>query len=106
MLERDYQPKLIKKLRALFPGCIILKNDSSYLQGVPDLSIFYGNKWAFLEVKTSETFEVEPNQSYYVNALNKMSFAAFIYPSNEEMVLGDLQRAFKVRGHTRDSKRQ
>lgn len=106
MLESKYQPKLIKKLHLMFPGCVVLKNDSSYIQGIPDLVIFYRDKWAFLEVKVSEVSEVQVNQPYYVELLNDMSFAAFIYPSNEETVLRDLQRAFEVRGHTRDSKRE
>ena len=44
MLERDYQSHLIKRIKALLPGCVVLKNDSSYLQGIPDLVIFYGDR--------------------------------------------------------------
>ncbi len=40
-LERDFQAKLIKELISMFDGCIDLKNDSSYIQGIPDLTIFY-----------------------------------------------------------------
>lgn len=95
MLERDYQSKLIKKLEAMFPGCLILKNDSSYLQGIPDLTIFYRDRWAMLEVKVEETSPTQPNQPFYVKLLNSMSFAAFIYPSNEEDVLDALRRVFQ-----------
>jgi hypothetical protein len=94
MLERDYQAGLIKKLKRMFPGCVVLKNDPEYLQGIPDLVIFYGKHWAMLEVKGSERASQRPNQAYYVDMLNEMSFAAFIYPSNEETILDELQRAF------------
>lgn len=93
MTEAKYQSELIKKLRLLFPDCIILKNDPGYLQGVPDLVIFHGDRYAFLEVKVSERAPVQPNQDYYVRKLNEMSFAAFIFPSNEEDVLCALERA-------------
>jgi hypothetical protein len=93
MTEAKYQSELIRKLRLLFPDCVILKNDPGYLQGIPDLVIFYRSRYAFLEVKVSETAKVQVNQPYYVELLNSMSFAAFIYPSNEEEVLRALQRA-------------
>lgn len=96
MLERDYQKLLIEKLGKMFPGCVILKNDPGYLQGVPDLVIFYGARYAFLEVKASETAKTRPNQPYYVDLFNQMSFASFIYPSNEEEVLDALYRAFQI----------
>lgn len=93
--EARYQSELIKKLRLLFPDCVILKNDPGYLQGVPDLVIFHEDRYAFLEVKASESAPTRPNQHYYVEKLDAMSFAAFIYPSNEEDVLRALQRALR-----------
>lgn len=92
-LERDYQSDLIKKLKLLFPGCLVLKNDSGYLQGILDLSIFYKDRWAMLEVKASASSPEQPNQRYYVEMLDEMSFAAFIYPENEEDVLNALQQS-------------
>lgn len=106
MLERDYQSQLIEKLESMFPGCLILKNDSSYVQGIPDLVIFYGARYAFLEVKVSATAKERPNQRVYVRMLDKMSFAAFIYPENEETVLDGLQRSFEARGRSRLSEPQ
>ena len=94
-LERDFQPKLIKELRKRFPGCIIIKNDPTYIQGMPDLFILFGNRWAMLEVKKSEFAPHQPNQDYYVEKLNEMSFAAFIFPENYEEVLDGLQQAFE-----------
>ena len=95
MLERDYQAKLIKKLRRLFHDCFILKNDTDYLQGVPDLLILYKGMWAMLEVKPHVNAIHEPNQDYYIDLLDDMSFGAFIYPENEAVVLRDLQQAFQ-----------
>jgi hypothetical protein len=95
MTEAQYQAKLIEKLRLLFPDCVILKNDPGYLQGIPDLVIFYEDRYAFLEVKASERARAQPNQDYYVRTLNRMSFAAFVYPSNEEDVLRALERALR-----------
>lgn len=95
MLENKFQSNLIKELKKLFPGCIVLKNDSSYLQGIPDLSIFYEDKWATLEVKKSGTAKHQPNQDYYVDKMDKMSFSRFIFPENKDEVLTDLARLFK-----------
>ena len=85
-LERDFQARLIKELKQIFKGCIIMKNDSSYIQGIPDLLILYRDKWAALEVKQSSKAAHQPNQDYYIDRLNYMSFAAFIYPENEREV--------------------
>jgi hypothetical protein len=93
MNEAIYQTKLTKKIKDLLPGCVIIKNDPRYMQGVPDILILYNDKWAMLEIKLSGDAEIQPNQEYYVGVLNDMSFASFINPSNEEDVLGDLQHA-------------
>lgn len=103
MRESTYQSDLIKKLNELFPGCVILKNDPSYRQGVPDLIILHGASWAMLEVKKSANATERPNQRYYVESLNAMSFSAFIYPENEDEVLHELQLAFGRRRPTRVS---
>ena len=78
----------------MFPGCIVIKNDSSYIQGIPDITIFYGKRWATLECKKSKDAPSRPNQPYYVKKMNDMSFSAFIYPENKEEVLNELQQAF------------
>ena len=92
VLERDFQAKLIKELKQIFKGCIILKNDPTYIQGIPDLIILYENKWAALEVKKSRTASHRPNQEYYVDIMDQMSYATFIYPENKEEVLYELQQ--------------
>ncbi len=94
MLENKFQSKLIKELKKEFPGCMVLKNDSSYIQGVPDLLILYKDKWSALEVKKSATAKHQPNQDYYVNKMNEMSHSAFIYPENKDEVLDNLRKAF------------
>lgn len=94
-LERDFQAKLIKELKSIFPGCIVLKNDSSYIQGIPDLLVLYRDKWASLEVKRSRTASHRPNQSYYVDLMDEMSFSRFICPENKEEVLHELEQAFR-----------
>ena len=94
MLESAYQRGLIKRLKERYPGCIILKNDPNYIQGMPDLIVLYGEHWAMLEVKASEKAAHQPNQDYWINKANTLSFAAFIYPENEEEVLHGLDNSF------------
>ena len=95
-LERDFQSKLIKDLKKMFEGCFVIKLDAKYIQGIPDLIVLYKNKWATLECKRSAKASCQPNQKFYVNLLNKMSFARFIYPENKEEVLRDLQKTFRA----------
>ena len=92
--ESEFQAQLIRKLKKTFPGCIVLKNDANYIQGFPDLTVLHRNKWALLECKRGNEAHIQPNQQYYVDMGNRMSFAAFISPDNEEEVLSDLQQAF------------
>jgi hypothetical protein len=96
MLERQYQSELIKRLRQRFPSAVILKNDAEYLPGIPDLTLLMPYSfWAMLEVKSSALTLHRPNQDHYVSILDDMSFAAFIYPENEEEVLNALQSAYE-----------
>jgi hypothetical protein len=95
MLENKFQANLIKELKKRFEGCIIMKNDSSYMQGVPDLLILYKDKWATLECKKNARASKQPNQEYYVGRMNEMSFSRFIFPENKEEVLSDLQKTFE-----------
>lgn len=95
MRESQYQRHLIRVLEDLFPGCLILKNDTDYLQGIPDLLILYRDRWAALEVKAYEGAPEQPNQDYYIEMLDRMSFAAFIFPDNEEEILDALQQSLR-----------
>lgn len=93
--ESWFQKEVCVRLRSMFPGCIIRKNDATLHQGFPDLMILYGSKWATLECKRSKDAKHQPNQDYWVEKLNGMSFSRFIYPENKEEVLSELQRAFE-----------
>ena len=95
MLESQFQAKLIKELKKLFPGCIVMKSDSGYLQGIPDLLILFNDKWAALECKQHAVAKKQPNQEYYVGKMDEMSFSRFICPENKEEVLHDLQQSFQ-----------
>lgn len=93
-LESGFQDRLRDSLKAMFPGCMIFKMEQ--IQGIPDLLVLYKDKWALLEVKRSANAPKQPNQEYYVNLLDKMSFSRFIYPENKEEVLNDLQQTFRA----------
>lgn len=95
MLESKFQANLIKEIKEQFPGCIVMKNDSSYIQGIPDLLVLHNNKWASLEVKQSSKARKRPNQDYYVDRMNKMSYSSFVYPENREVVLSELHKALE-----------
>lgn len=104
MLERDYQRHVIEEIKNLAPRGVIdvLKNNSGYRQGIPDLSIFALSHWGWVEVKTSEFAPQEPNQEYYINwAIKSGAFGAFIYPENEKEVLRALERSFDLQRSTR-----
>ena len=91
-LESGFQDRLIAELKEMFPGCMVFKMDQ--IQGIPDLLILYGKRWASLENKKSATAKRQPNQEYYVDLMNKMSFSRFICPENKEEVLCELRKAF------------
>lgn len=94
-LESKFQKELIDEIKRLFPGCIVMKNDSGYIQGFPDWTILYGERWAVLEAKRDKNASHQPNQDYYVMKLDDMSFARFVYPENKEEVLYELQQALQ-----------
>lgn len=98
MRENEYQARLIDKLERRFPGCVVLKNDSQYINGIPDLLVLFNDRWAMLEVKAKPTSPVQPLQPYWVKRLGSMSFAAFIDPSNELEVLDGLEQSFQAGG--------
>jgi len=94
MVESQFQSKLIKKLKQRYPGCMVLKNDPNYIQGIPDLIVLNKHKWAALEVKKSSNAKHRPNQDYYVSKMSDLSYASFISPENEETVLKELDEVF------------
>ena len=96
MLENKFQANLIKDIKNRIPGCIVMKNDSSYIQGIPDLLVLHNDKWAALECKKNSKASKRPNQEYYINKMDDMSFARFVCPENREEVLNDLQSALQT----------
>lgn len=102
MLESKFQRELVSELEVMFPGSLIYKNETK--QGFPDLTILYKKHWALLECKKSEDADHQPNQDYYVERANNMSFSRFIYPENKQEVLNELQQAFGVRRKACSSK--
>lgn len=98
--ESDFQRDVIRKLKHQYPGCLVLKNDPTYIQGIPDLLVLHGRHWVALECKRSKadfrrSLKKNKNQKHYVDKMNGMSYASFIYPENEEEVLNEVQSALQ-----------
>ena len=92
-LESGFQDRLVRTIKDRFPGSMVFKMDQK--QGVPDLLILYKDKWASLECKKTASAKKRPNQEYYVDRMNDMSFSRFIFPENKEEVLDELEQAFE-----------
>lgn len=100
-LESEFQHGLKNDLRNLFPGCYVIKLDSSEYQGIPDLLILFRDMWAILEVKRAtptRATDFRPNQEWYIAEFNAMSYSSAIFPENKEVVLRELQQAFGTNG--------
>lgn len=93
MLESGFQDKLRDELKSRYPDSLIFKMDQ--IQGIPDMLVLYKDKYAFLENKKSAKAKHQPNQDYYVEKLNNMSFARFVFPENKDEVLRDLDLYFR-----------
>lgn len=94
-LERDFQASFISKVKSRLPEAIVLKNDAGYISGIPDLIVLNGSKWAAVECKRAKNAKHQPNQDYYVEKMNDMAYAAFVYPENEERVLDEIQQTLR-----------
>lgn len=98
-LERDFQRVLIQDIKKRFPKAIVKKNDSGYIQGIPDLSVDIGPYSYHLEVKRSGTAPYRPNQEYYLDKYNSTGgWARTIYPENKEAILDEMEQTSRVRG--------
>lgn len=109
MTEGEYQTSFLDKVRLMLPNingkkCIILKNDSGQLQGIPDWVVYYGKLYAMLEIKRTKYAQRRPNQPYYVDLFNYMAYSAFVYPENEQQILSELNEYFK--GETENAMEQ
>lgn len=96
MLESKFQALLIDELQELFPDVMVLKNDSGYRQGFPDLTVLWRKRWAVLECKASESSPYQPNQEWYLDKLGLLSFSKTIYPENKDTVLKQLKSFFNA----------
>ena len=106
MNENKFQADLIKEVKIRFPGAVVMKNDPTYIQGIPDLTILWNDKWGMLECKKNAKSSKRPNQEYWVKRLDAMSFASFIFPENKEEVLDELERSFGLSRKACVSKRK
>ena len=95
LLESQYQRQLIQKIKEEYPGAVVLKNDPSYIQGIPDWLVLHGPCWVALEIKRSAKARHQPNQPHYVRKLNRMSFAAFVYPETEAEILNEIYKTLQ-----------
>ena len=95
-LESAFTFELKDELKQRFPGCVIIRPDPNQVQGIPDLLVLWGSRWAMLESKRGSNSVRQPNQEYYVGLFDEMSFAAFIHPNNYRDVLDDMERAFNL----------
>lgn len=97
MLENKFQANLIKRIKKEFDGSIVTKLDAGHIQGIPDLLMLHGDKWATLECKKTATARHQPNQDYYVGLMDTMGFSRFVYPENEDEVFDDLHTYFEIK---------
>ena len=95
--EGPYKTALSKRIEERLPGSVILKQDPNLRQGISDLLILWEFVWAALEVKAYRGAPDRPNQGYYVNLLHELSYAAVIYPENEEEILDELELTLRSR---------
>lgn len=101
MKESKFQKEVIDDIQELLPDAIVMKNDPNYIQGIPDLTILSGDKWATLEIKKSKDATHQPNQDFYVERMKNMSYSAFIFPENKEEVLHEMAQSLKPKRRTR-----
>lgn len=88
MKESDFQHKFICRIKECFPECICMKNDAKYIQGIPDFTVLFENKYVLLEFKRSSNASVRPNQNYYINKHKNLSSPCgfFVSPENADLV--------------------
>lgn len=103
-LESGFQDKLMSDIEDMLPGCMVFKMDQ--WQGLPDILVLYNDTWFSLECKKEKNAEHQPNQDYYVDLMNQMSFSRFIYPENKEEVLNEILRTFRPGRKTRTPRRK
>lgn len=94
MKESNIQSDIIKRLKGM--GCVVIKyeQNATTLKGFPDIMFMKGPFWGALEVKTSKKAHKQPGQQDWIDKLNEMSYAKFIYPENKEEILNEIKEFF------------
>ncbi len=93
--ETNFEKKVIEKLMRWYPDAIVLKIHPGLNPGFPDRLALIGSSWLAFEVKRSIDSAKRPNQDYYIDLLNQMSAASFVYPENQERFFDEVQRTFQ-----------
>lgn len=95
MLESEFKRsfKLRLKVRLLGIDLDFIENKNN-ARSTPDLIILGSPMWVALEFKTSARAKRQPNQSYHIQRMDQKSYARFVYPSNVEEVLDELEELF------------
>lgn len=96
-----FKTKFIRNLKVRFPNCVVLLTDPQYLQGVPDILMLLEDTWFAFEVKATKTSSRRPNQEWWIDILNRQSYASFVYPENEEEVIREVQQSLEARRRAR-----
>ena len=101
--EGKFKTELKNEIMERLPGSMVFYLNPNDIKGIPDMGVLYESRWAVLEAKKSEEDykkdlrkPEKQNQSYYVDKMNKMSFAAFIFPENKEEVLNAMESALRA----------
>ena len=100
--EGKFKTKLKQEIMERLPGSMVFYLNPNDIPGIPDLEVLYQDRWAVLEAKNSEAEyyrdlkrDEKLAQQYYVDKMNKMSFAAFIFPENKEELLNAMETALR-----------
>ena len=98
MLESEFRKAFLEEVQnridPLNKGFLFFLNASNAFRSFPDIVILGSHKWAALEFKKSKRASHQPNQEYYINKLNEIGYASFVYPENAEEILNDLEELF------------
>ena len=82
MLEKNFQSKIIKYLKA--KGCVVIKyqQNATTQASIPDVIFLKDGFWGAIEVKKNKTARFRPGQKEMVAKMNDMSWAKVVYPEN------------------------
>lgn len=84
--EGKFQKKFCDWLTEQGFKWIRVKANGNSNKGKPDVAVFYGNFWGWLEFKKSKEAEKQPGQQENVDWAQENSFGIFVYPENAEEI--------------------